>query len=60
MGQHLYKITLSELKSKKHIISSDVLDDNCKNMILEIYKEDIDFIDNLKQKYYEFLIYSFN
>lgn len=49
----LYKITLGELKQKRIIVSSHVLDEDCKNMILEIYKEDIDFINELKELYCE-------
>jgi hypothetical protein len=49
----LYKITLGELKQKRIIVSSQVLDEDCKNMILEIYKEDIDFINELKELYCE-------
>ena len=42
---------LSDIKSKKIIISQNSLNENNKQNILNIYKEDIVYIDELKNKF---------
>lgn len=51
----LYKIKLSTLKKERLIINKDVLNDYHKNIILNMYKEDTDFLEELEKKY-EYII----
>jgi len=51
---NLFTIKLCELKKNKIIISPNMLNNEQKDIILQIYQEDVDFINELKFKYETF------
>jgi len=51
---NLFTIKLCELKKNKVIISPNMLNNKQKDIILKIYQEDIDYINELKFKYETF------
>jgi hypothetical protein len=48
------ELPLSYIKNNRIIINKDVLNDKQKELILEIYKEDVIFINNLENKFFVF------
>ena len=51
---NISNVTLSDIKSKILIIGSEFLNEIQKNLILDMYKEDIDYFHELMTKYTEF------
>ena len=48
---NLYTTELKELKQKRLIINDETLEEEYKNIILNMYKEDIELIQYLENKY---------
>ena len=48
---NLYTTELKELKQKRLIINDETLEEEYKNIILNMYKEDIELIQYLEKKY---------